>query len=120
MTAPPELGGLIQRLRKAQGMRQQDLAAATGLTRSSIANIEAGRQDLTVPSLIATAKALGVTLDMLAGLAPPPEGYTPPQVTIRREYVAVCEECGPLPVVQSLADAQEVRAEHTRTHRETK
>jgi transcriptional regulator with XRE-family HTH domain len=118
VTAPPELGSLIQRLRKARGMRQQDLAAASGLTRSSVANIESGRQDLTVASLIAFAKALGVTLDVLTGLASPPEIYVPPGVTIRREYMAVCDECGPLPVAQSLADAQGVRAEHIRTHRE--
>lgn len=39
-----ELGSQLDAFRKGAGVRQDDLAAATGYSRSSIANIQAGRQ----------------------------------------------------------------------------
>lgn len=54
------IGGLLRSHRKAAGMSQQDLADRTGFSRSSIANIEAGRQDTLITRLVALAEALGV------------------------------------------------------------
>lgn len=54
------IGGLLRSHRKAAGMSQQDLATRTGFSRSSIANIEAGRQDTLITRLVALAEALGV------------------------------------------------------------
>jgi len=56
------VGWRITRLRRARGLRQDDLATAVGLTRSSIANTETGRQRLPLHALLAVAQALGVDL----------------------------------------------------------
>lgn len=61
------IGGGIAAVRRMRGLRQEDLAAAAGLTRSSIANIESGRQDTTVTTLLAIAAVLGVGPDFLLG-----------------------------------------------------
>lgn len=56
-----ELGRLVRQERTRCGLSQERLAEATGLSRSSIANIERGRQNLTVEALFDLALALGVT-----------------------------------------------------------
>lgn len=61
------IGGGIAAVRRMRGLRQEDLAEAVGVTRSSIANIEAGRQDTTVTTLLAIASTLGVGPDFLLG-----------------------------------------------------
>jgi DNA-binding XRE family transcriptional regulator len=47
-------------IRQAKRMTQEQLAKAVGLTRTSIVNIEAHRQAITLPTLYALGKALGV------------------------------------------------------------
>lgn len=67
------VGFRITRVRKARGLRQDDLAQAVGLTRSSIANTETGRQRVPLHTLLAIAQALGVELvDLLAVDRPMP------------------------------------------------
>lgn len=53
------IGKMIRALRKSRGMTQDDLAAMVGLQRTSICNIELGRQNLTTESINAIAAALG-------------------------------------------------------------
>jgi transcriptional regulator with XRE-family HTH domain len=80
-----ELGARIQNLRRQRGLRQQDLAAALSMARTSIANIEAGRQRLLAHMLLDLAWVLKVDLAELlhghrpSGAAPisPPPGLTP-------------------------------------------
>jgi transcriptional regulator with XRE-family HTH domain len=55
-----EFGARVRAYRTADGVTQQDLAEAAGLSRSSIANLEAGRQDVTVTTVLAIAHHLGV------------------------------------------------------------
>lgn len=55
-----EVGGRIRKARSARGQSQLELARAVGLTRSSIANIEAGRQRSAVHVLVLVAQALDV------------------------------------------------------------
>jgi transcriptional regulator with XRE-family HTH domain len=55
------VGALIQAKRKAIGMSQETLSAAIGLSRSSIANIECGRQKIGVPLLYQIADLLQTT-----------------------------------------------------------
>jgi len=57
-----KVGHRIAELRKEKGWRQHDLAEAVGLTRSSIANIEVGRQELSLTNLWAIVDALGSTV----------------------------------------------------------
>lgn len=66
-------GQRVRTLRQATGIQQQDLAVAAGLTRASIANIEAGRQNTTVTALLAIAAALGTTVGALLGETPGPD-----------------------------------------------
>jgi transcriptional regulator with XRE-family HTH domain len=53
-----EVGAVIARRRKALGFTQADIAAALGMSRAAVTNIEAGRQNLYLHQLYALAKAL--------------------------------------------------------------
>jgi transcriptional regulator with XRE-family HTH domain len=62
------LAARVRALRLAAGMTQQQLAVAAGLALGGLAQIEQGTtRDPRVSTLRALAKALGVTLDELAG-----------------------------------------------------
>jgi transcriptional regulator with XRE-family HTH domain len=64
------VGERVRHLRRHAGMRQADLAERCGLSRTSIANIEAGRQTVTGPVARVMAGEFGVTLDALYGQRP--------------------------------------------------
>jgi transcriptional regulator with XRE-family HTH domain len=55
-----DLGSRIRAVRDEVGLTQTTLAGATGLTRASVANIEAGRQKVLVHHLVTIATALDV------------------------------------------------------------
>lgn len=57
-----EIGKRIRTERDALGFSQIDLAAEIGLTRTSIVNIESGRQRLPIHVLYAIAEALAVSV----------------------------------------------------------
>ncbi len=72
MTAPRKIGkpieaihqsvGLaVRRIREALGIDQGSLAKRVGLTRTSIVNIEAGRQRIILDDVEVFARALGTT-----------------------------------------------------------
>lgn len=62
------LSARIAEARRGAGMRQDELGAAVGLTRSSITNIEAGVQRPAIHTAIAAAQALGVSpTDLILG-----------------------------------------------------
>jgi transcriptional regulator with XRE-family HTH domain len=64
-----ELGKRLQKARKAAGLNQQKIAAVAGLTRTSITNIENGRQPLHVEALCKIAAAVKVSiLDLIPEL----------------------------------------------------
>jgi len=60
-----ELGVRVRRRRETLGIRQEDLAAAVGVSRSSIANIERGEQHAPVHVLLGLAEALKVEMGEL-------------------------------------------------------
>lgn len=60
-----ELGSRVRAARNAAGLTQTELAGAAGLTRASVANIEAGRQQVLVHHLVAIAAATATDLDAL-------------------------------------------------------
>jgi transcriptional regulator with XRE-family HTH domain len=63
------LGQRVREAREARGMSQQALAMAAGLSMSVVTQIEQGlKQDLKFASVVRLAQALGVSLDVLAGL----------------------------------------------------
>ncbi len=55
------VGLRVQMIREALGVNQSDLAKRTGYTRTSITNIEAGRQRLQLHQVEKLAGGLGVT-----------------------------------------------------------
>lgn len=65
------LGRRVRSLRTAHGLSQQQLADMVGLSRTSITNVEAGRQgDIGVMNLVALAEALGTSIADLTGTPP--------------------------------------------------
>lgn len=60
-----EIGARIRSARKQRGWSQVDLADAVGLTRSSIANIEAGRQRAPAHIVVLIAHTLDVSVEAL-------------------------------------------------------
>jgi len=67
---------MIRVLRKRQGLSQDKLAEMVCMTRSSITNIELGKQTLSERTLVAIADALGYTV----------------HVTFRRKKEKVCRQ----------------------------
>ena len=68
------IGQRIAALRKLTGMSQEQLAVRAGLQRTHVSRIEAGKYAVTLETIQAIAKALGMTVDIvdtrLEGLAP--------------------------------------------------
>lgn len=62
------LGRVVSTRRKTLGLTQAALAAEAGLTRSSLANIETGRQKVLLHQVYAIARAL--RLDSMRSLVP--------------------------------------------------
>jgi DNA-binding XRE family transcriptional regulator len=56
------LGRRVRRLRNERGLTQEDAAGKASLDPKHFQEIEAGRVNVTVASLVGIAKALGVTL----------------------------------------------------------
>jgi len=59
------IGERVRALRTGRGLTQLRLAERSGISRPSIANVEAGRQNLSLRQLCALASAFGVTVDEL-------------------------------------------------------
>lgn len=57
-----QLGQQIQKLRKEKTLTQENLSLESGISRSHIAMIEAGKRDVTVSCMFKISRALGVTL----------------------------------------------------------
>jgi transcriptional regulator with XRE-family HTH domain len=73
MTAHPvrdelaRVGLAVAAARKAAGLTQQQLASASHMSRTSIANIETGRQGVPSAALVEIAAALGTSTSLLLG-----------------------------------------------------
>ena len=66
-----ELGAALRRRRDEVGMTQADLAARLGLSRTSVTNIECGRQPMLVHQLIHASTILEVNaVDIVKVVAP--------------------------------------------------
>lgn len=60
-----DLADRLRTLREAQEVSQEELARRIGLGRTSITNIEAGRQPLSVARLVSIGQALGVEVQIV-------------------------------------------------------
>ena len=66
------VGERVRELRSDRGLTQLRLAERAGISRPSIANVEAGRQNVSLRQLCALAAALGVEVeDLVAAYYPP-------------------------------------------------
>lgn len=63
---PGQLGPVIRRVRKAQGLRQDDLAAMIGASHVFLGDVERGKETVQWGRLFAVLRELGiaVTLDL--------------------------------------------------------
>lgn len=60
-----ELGSQIRKARNKALLTQESLAEKVSLTRTTVTNIEKGRQQLLVHTLVDIAKALNVSIELL-------------------------------------------------------
>jgi transcriptional regulator with XRE-family HTH domain len=63
------VGQRIAEGRKTKRFTQDDLAKQIGVSRTQLANIEIGRTNTSIPTLIAIARALGLSVDYILGIA---------------------------------------------------
>jgi y4mF family transcriptional regulator len=66
---PVEIGSLIRTTRKAQGMRQDQLAGAAGVGLRFVVDLEAGKPTVQVGKTLMVLQALGCSV----AIAPPPD-----------------------------------------------
>lgn len=64
------IGIRIEALRKRLEMTQEHFATSIGMSRPSLANIEAGRQDVPLKFIVAIARIHSVSTDWLLGTEP--------------------------------------------------
>jgi y4mF family transcriptional regulator len=67
---PADIGALIRSVRKASGLRQDELAGACGVGLRFIVDLEAGKPTAQIGKALQVLAGLGVTMT----LTPPPEG----------------------------------------------
>ena len=68
-----DIGANLQRLRGMRGLTQEAAAEAAGLSRAAYRNLETGLSEPRASTLVALAKALGVSpADLLLPAPPPP------------------------------------------------
>jgi transcriptional regulator with XRE-family HTH domain len=106
-----EYGQRLNTARVAVGITQTQLAERLGLTRSSIANIEAGRQSPSAEQVVDTATALGCDPRWLLTGWEPGRPPIQPKPRVLAEHVAA---------LRKLADRLETAATPTPDSEETR
>lgn len=76
MDARGIVGWNLRRLRVEQGLSQERLALAAGIDRAYVGRVERGRENVTITTLEALARALGVAVAALF-VAPEPGAPRP-------------------------------------------
>lgn len=72
---PAEIGRIVRAARRAQGLRQDQLAGAAGVGVRFLSELERGKPTVRLEKMIAVLDTLGCSLrvEMPPGEAPPPE-----------------------------------------------
>ncbi len=65
---PAEIGAIVRSARKAQNLRQDELAGAAGVGLRFIVDLEAGKQTAQIGKTLQVLETLGCTFD----ISPPP------------------------------------------------
>lgn len=74
--SPQALGQVLARLRYQQGLTQEELAEALGVTRRYLSEIETGKQNLFATRLFELLRELGVHLEVVPDAATPAPAVT--------------------------------------------
>lgn len=69
---PKDIGEVIRQTRKAQGLRQDQLAAAAGVGQRFLVELEAGKSTAQIGKALNVLAALGCSLTIKAPNAEPP------------------------------------------------
>lgn len=101
----------LRALREERGLSLQDVASRAGIAKSHVWEIEQGRsRNPTIATTVGIARALGVSLDYLAGLTSARLDLHPEALRIACEVDALLRGAGaaPAPIERSraLADAE--------------
>jgi transcriptional regulator with XRE-family HTH domain len=107
------VGARIRALREIYDVTQEEIAKEAGLNRTSITNIESGRQNAQLDALAAVAKHFGVSLGALLGESDLPALS---RVLVVSVCEVRCETCGVVAQDLPHAQAYEVRKQHIRGH----
>ena len=70
-----EIGAIVRRARRAQGLRQDQLAAAAGVGLRFLVELERGKPTLRLVKVLAVLDALGCRLDVTPP-PPPPDSHS--------------------------------------------
>lgn len=108
-----QLGRRVRAARLRKEMSQTDLGRAIGLSKSSLANIEAGRQDIPATRLVVLANTLDTTVGALCGDDSP---ATLPRVRVVTTAEVDCEEHGVIWTGEDIDKAHTIRKSHIREH----
>ena len=109
------LGARVRTLREHRELTQAELAVTVGLSRTSVTNLEAGRQgDVPATKLVSIAKALGSTVGTLLGEIPMPDL---PVVQAISTHNVQCDRCGLVQAdVRDAGEADGIRRNHVKGH----
>lgn len=96
--AAGRVGERLRALRRAAGRTLVDLAADTGISKSTLSRLESGERRLTVDQLAALADVYGVSLDDLVGrpAVPDPRVRLVPRVVGGRTVVPLTRQADPV------------------------
>ncbi len=115
------VGARIKAARDAAGLTQEQVALRVGMVRSSIANLEAGRQDMNISRLALVAAAVNLNLADL--IQPedlpemPPLPPPPHEVAVRQVYEVECMTCrAVLGAEPDRAKAAAIKRDHIALH----
>ena len=108
MSEAPDVGPNLREHRKARGMTLEQLAAASGVSRSMLSQVERGEANPTFATLWSLTQALGMSIDDL--VVARGDGSTPPIEVVRRADTPRLGSDGPGAVLWLLAPAEQVGA----------
>ena len=85
-----KIGKAVRTARLAKGLSQAQVGDRIGLSRASVANLEAGRQGLPFPTMAAVVQVLGIDLAPLIALVEVPDLPPVPHDVVIRPVSEVC------------------------------
>ncbi|MBO9188059.1 MULTISPECIES: helix-turn-helix transcriptional regulator [Rhizobium] len=66
VSSPAEIGALVRSTRKAQNLRQDELAGVSGVGLRFIVDLEAGKPTAQIGKVLQVLQTLGCSIDILA------------------------------------------------------